>query len=339
MTKKVEWIKEVLKAYTVYPLAIEQKTQNLFWVNDGKQEYALKRSSLNEQTIKQWKRVFEQAHMHNMTTVLPVYLTKDGSLYKEMDQFVFYLTPWIIAHNDEGTRQTIDHFYNNIGSIHAKTKHSQLIQMDKLKENFSTYQLFCKNTKEQLLDYVKHFEKSRYMSPLELQVCTQYRDLEFALHTIDKRIEQFLTEDEEEQLTWNDCLTHGNLSFSHVLNPYIINWEQATHENAVLDLSIFFQHEIAYYDSPIDLFIELFPTYNNVNELTLREHYLLIIYLLNPTQYISRVQEYRSNPSHQTMISQIITLQHVYRKLLFGLKWSDYVEKEYESVSFEDLES
>lgn len=334
----MDLIGKVLQSYAVYPLSVEQITDRLFQVNDGKRTYALKRSSLSEQTLKQWERIYQLAHSQNIQTVLPVYLTKEGNLYKEMDQSVFYLTPWITADNNKSQKQDIEQFYHIIGTIHSKTNRSQLIEINKLKGNFSTYRTFCEETKGKLLDYVKQFEKNRYMSPYELLVCTQYRDLEFALDTIMKRIDQFLSDDEA-QMTWNDCLCHGNLTLSHVLNPYIINWEQANYENAVLDLATFYENEVVYYDNLTDLFIELFPSYNKINELTLKEHYLLIINLLNPSHYIAKVEEYLSNKSKQTMVNQIKALQPAYRKIIFGLKWSNYVEKEYESIPLDDLES
>lgn len=334
----MDLIGKVLQSYAVYPLSVEQITDRLFQVNDGKRTYALKRSALSEQTVKQWERIYQLAHSQNIPTILPVYLTKEGKLYKEMDQSVFYLTPWITRDNNKRLKQDIEQLYHVIGGLHVKTSRSQLIEVNKLKGNFSTYRTFCEESKEKLLDYVKQFEQNRYMSPYELLVCTQYRDLEYALNTIIKRIDQFLSEDEA-QMTWNDCLCHGNLALSHVLNPYIINWEQANYGSAVSDLATFYENEVAFYDNPTDLFIELFPSYNKINELTLKEHYLLIIHLLNPSPYIEKIKEYIDNKSKQTMVNQIKTLQPVYRKIIFGLKWSDYVEKEYESFPLDDLES
>lgn len=330
-------IKKALQAYAVYPLGIEKVTNRLFRINDGKHEYALKRSVLSPQTVENWESIYRQAYSQNIAAIMPVYLTRAGNLYTNSEQSIYYLTPWMIAPNNESHKQSIEQFYHTIGMIHGKTKQSQLIQMDKLKSDFSTYQKFCEDTKENLFEYVKEFEKSQYMSPFELLVCTQYRDLEFALNTVNKRLDQFLYEDDE-QMTWNSYLCHGNLTLSHIVNPYIVNWEHANNGNAVLDLANFYQQETVHFDNSADLFIELFPTYNKENELSLKEHYLLIIYLLNPTEYISKIQDYINKPSERSMVNQIKSLQHAYRKVIFGLKWSNYVEKEYESFSLDDLD-
>lgn len=333
----MELIIKALEAYSIYPVSIEKVTDRLFRVYDGKHEYALKRSLLSDRTLANWESVYRQAHSQNMAAIMPVYLTKAGDLYKKSDQSIYYLTPWILVQKNESQKQSIEQFYYTIGMIHAKTKQSQLIQMDKLKSDFSTYQTFCEETKGMLLDYVKRFEKNQYMSPFELMVCTQYRDLEFALNTVKRRLDQFLYEDEE-QLTWNDCLIHGNLKLSHLVNHYIINWEYAQQGNAVLDLAKFYQQETVEFGNKADLFIELFSVYNKENELKLKEHYLLIIYLLNPTAYISKIQDYMNKSSDLSMVDQIQLLQHAYRQVIFGLKWSSFVEKEYESFSLDDLE-
>ena len=125
-----------------------------------------------------------------------------------------------------------------------------------------------------------------------------------------------------------------------VIDPYIINWEHGHQGNAVLDLVNFFHEESAYYNRQSDLLIELFPTYDKENELSIKEHYLLTMYLLNPAAYISKVRAYSVKDAKQSMIDQIKGLQHEYRKISFGLAWSAYVDKEHENnFSIDDLES
>lgn len=337
----MEQVKEVLQAYAIHPLRIDKITNQLFRVDDGKRAYALKRSTLTEKTLVNWKMVYQYAHSHNLTAILPVYLTSEGNLYAKMGQSIYYLSPWVTTIQSRNDQQIVEQIYHTMGNIHGKTKQSHLLQKEQFKQQFLTYQTFCSDTKDRLLEYVKLFERSRYMSPFELLVCTQYRDLEQALNTADKRMEQFLKEDEEgEQITWNNSLCHGHLTRMHALNPHIINWEYAHQDNAVMDLVDFFQGEAEHFGPVTNLLIEFFPTYTKENELTLKEHYLLTMYLLNPADYISKVQAYSTNTSGQSMVEQIKHLQHDYRKIIFGLQWSDYVEKEQENnFSVDDLET
>src|SRR5699024_11585028 len=105
------------------------------------------------------------------------------------------------------------------------------------------------------------------MSPLELLVRTQYRDLELVFRETRKRVDQFIQENKEETV-WNYSLSHGSLRFAHFINAdqtYLINWEKAQYENAIQDLVDFFKYETIVYDVLEVYFIELF-TYNNYNK-------------------------------------------------------------------------
>src|SRR5699024_12112755 len=77
----------------------------------------------------------------------------------------------------------------------------------------------------------------------------------------------------------------------------------------------------------------IFTTYMDTNELTKQELYLLTVYLLDTTDYITLIENYTENTSTDSVVYQIQSLQRVYRQLIFGLHWSDYVEREYDSIS------
>lgn len=334
----MEIIKKVLNAYAIYTLNIEYVTDRLIRVSDGQGDYALKSSLLSKESVSNWENVYHLAFSKQVSPVLPVYLTKNGNLYVEMDQTIFYLTPWIETEQTKSSSQVIDQFYKSIGTVHAKTKQSQSISTENLTSDFNTYKRFCELTQRDLLKFVEQFEQNRYMSPFELLVCTHYRDMEFALKEINRRIDQF-SEEQEQEITWSYSLCHGNLNFSHTRNSHLINWENSFFDNAVVDLALFFKQEVSFYDQPINLFMEQFSTYYNENKLSQNELYLLTIHLLNPSDYVKLIQQYVSNRSKDSMVNQVIKLQHGYRQVLFGLQWSQYVEKEYETYSMGDLES
>src|SRR5690625_5357844 len=82
------------------------------------------------------------------------------------------------------------------------------------------------------------------MSPLELLVCTQYRDLELVFRETRKRVDQFIQENNEETV-WNYSLCHGSFRFAHFINAdqaYMINWEKAQYENTIHELEYFFKY-------------------------------------------------------------------------------------------------
>lgn len=332
----METINKVLASYAVYPLKIEKVTDTVFRIEDGQHVYALKRSSLTKQSIANWENVFRQANAQNVTSVLSVYLTKQRYLYEESNNKIYYLTPWV-----EASRQSVERLYHCIANVHAKTKQSHPIEMEAIHNQFNTYKRHCESAQQRLLDYVERFEEKRYMSPFELLVCMQFRDLELVLRESLKRIDQFLQE-QTDQSTWNYSLCHGNLISSHLLDAghtYLINWENAHYGNAIQDLVHFFKHEVTAYDAPTESFIELFTIYMEENELTKSELYLLTVYLLDSTDYVTRVEKYTDGTSSDTMVAQVKSLQHAYRRLVFGLHWSDYVGEKYDTIALDDLES
>lgn len=338
----MEVAQKVLAAYHIYPLHIEKITDNVYKVSDGNRDYALKRSGLNnEREIQLWRHTYEQAYNQNLLTILPVYLTKDGELYAIHNQHVYYLTPWLEGAGVQKDKSTIEQFYRVLGNIHAKTRQVQTITTTDFLPGFQEYASYCHQAQESLLGFVERFEKNRYMSPFELSVCTHYRDIDYSLKEINRRIQQFM-DIGEETVPWTLNLCHADLQFNHMLKTrqlHIINWEKVRYDNAAMDLAAFFRNEMKHFDAPSEDMIDLFKVYMNENELTKIELNLLAIYLLDPVPYIKKLQNYTERRSAESMVNQTKMLQQTYRQLRFGLKWSNYVEKEYELLELDDLES
>lgn len=332
----IELIEKVLQAYGVHPVNVYPMTDRVYRITDGKQEYALKESSLTEQSLQNFQSTFQMANQKGISSVLPVYLTTNHEFVTRQNDRIYYLSPWVKHSQHISMEQSIRNFYQIIGSIHGKTKQTEVILTEQLTDSFYSFQQFLDHAREMLRSVVNDFEKMRFMSPFELLVCTQYRDVERVLAEATRRIEQFLQTDEK-QLTWNMSLNHGNLSTSHVLHHYLINWENAHFENAAHDLAQFFLHETTYYDHPGEMYIDTFSVYMSENQLTVPELQLLTIYLLNPGAYLTVIHDYQQQTS--SMVTQIKQLQQAYRNMMFGLTWSYYIETEYESINIEDMES
>lgn len=328
----METIRKILASYGIHPLEIEKVSDNVFRIEDAQQAYALKRSGLTKESIPLWENTLHQANAQNLN-VLPVYLTRQRSLAAEMDHTLYYLTPWI-----QSEEPNIGLLYHSLGSIHAKTKQYHHFDQEKVEEQFHTYKNHCKAMQEKLFRYVEQYEKNRYMSPFELLVCMQYRDLEYACGECLRLIDLFL-EEQSQQTVWSYSLCHGNLQLSHVLHAnstYLINWEKAHYSNPLDDLVHLFAHDIGTYDAPEKSFIDQFSVYMNENELTKTELYLLTIHLLDPTEYMTIVEN--CEVASETMVKKVQALQHAYRRVVFGLRWADYVRKTYDEIVLDDLE-
>lgn len=329
-----EWLTAVLSAYGLHQVSATKISGNLYKIEDGFQAYALKKSRLSDKELDFFSHVYWLANSLQLRSILPVYLTTDGQIVYKWQKHYFYLTPWL-----ESTRpfrdKEIQDFYENIATIHSKTKRPRKIELQSFKDSFLSYQTYCKDCQIHLERYVQLFEQKEYMSPFELLVCTQYRDVAYAFFELNKRLNQFLHEDTA--FTWSSSLCHMNLKTSHLFDSYIINWEKARLENAVADLAVFFRNETKKHGRFGELLQQNFHAYMNVNKLTEKELQLLLIYLLSISNYLSVIQQYVSKTSQETMVEQIIRLQHEYRNILFGIQFSQYVEKEFETVSAEDI--
>lgn len=325
----MERIKVIRTNYGIHPVHIEQVTENVYRIEDGQSQYSFKRSSLKKNRLKMWQHVLHEAYEKKLMTILPVYLTNDSNFFVTINGLIYYLSPWV--NSDE---INIEQMYQGLGEIHMKTKSVKSIKIEKIKKPFFDFKNICLTSQKKLLTYVEKFEQERYMSPFELQVCTQYRDIELVLKKIIEPLEHF-TNNEQETIEWSNSLCHGQFAFSHVLTGkqlYMINWEKAEYGNATMDLIHLFKEEIRYYDSPVDDLLNLFPKYLQENVLSYDELMSLLIYLLNPLKYLELVEHYVNQTRTDSMIHMIRKLEYLYRQLIFGLKMTNQIELNYEET-------
>ncbi|MGY0693171.1 hypothetical protein ACW2QC_10340 [Virgibacillus sp. FSP13] len=326
-------IRKVLASYRINAVTMEYQTDNLLKISDSHHSYALKKSKLTSETIDNWENVYHQSYQQNMPSILPVYLTEQGKLHENINGTFYYLTPWLSSNPIE-LEQQIKRMYHSIGMIHAKTRQSLAMDSEKVMKRFERYQVQLRKNRAALLQYVEQFEKNRYMSPVELLVCTQYRDLEFVFDELINRIEQFVY-DLQSQSVWYYSLCHGQLDFSHIIydhHIHFINWEKAHFNNAAVDLAELFHNVTKYYDNPAESLVDIFYAYLEENKLTETELCLLSIYLLDPSKYITVVNQYVENMAEYSMVDQVIQLQHYHRQLSFAVKWTAYSDTVTESI-------
>lgn len=338
---KLEHIYNVLRNYKIYPMHITKITDRLYKVSDGNKDYAIKQANFSKTTFSMWESVYQQAYSKQLSEILPIYLSDAGALYSMVDGQTYYLQPWLERRDGAERNEEINPLYQAIGRIHAKTKVLKTIPMHKVKDPFIEYRTFCSQMRKKLYSAVDAYEQIQFMSPLELQVCTHFRDIDQAFQKIDERI-MALNEIEEKELSWDRCLCHGNLAFEHSIRSdqtYLLNWERAQMDNPIMDLVSFFENETWRFNTPVDELIESFSTYYQENELSKIELLILSIYLLNPSPYLEFIDKYMMDPLNDTMFNQVRNLQFTYRRIIFALKWTAYVEREYETISLDDLES
>ncbi|MEN1968320.1 phosphotransferase [Lentibacillus sp. N15] len=333
-------IRQILASYPIHVVSQEQITKNVLRIFDGQRAYALKRSQLTSEAVAQWENVYNQAYQQHISSILPVYMTNQGELSRSDSYSFYYLTPWI-SEKELGRKEQIKRLYHTIGDIHAKTQQSFTMDAEKITASFTSYRKTLQTNRKLLLECVELFEKSRYMSPVELLVCTHYRDLDSVMRELDQRVERFIDE-VNGQSEWRSCLCHGQLDFSHCLfgeQTYITNWEHAYYDNATRDLAAMYHTIVTDYDDPVDDLLHSFTDYTKKNQLSNAELYLLSIYLLDPTDYMDRIGQYRNNPSETAQVDMVQQLQRAYRKLLFAGKWLEFSDSETETETADEAEN
>ncbi|WP_077327244.1 phosphotransferase [Virgibacillus siamensis] len=334
----MENIEKAAGAFNLFPVKMEQITDRVYQIDTGQHQYAIKRSSLGKKAkaLPVFEEVYRRAAKHTITSILPVYLTRHAGLYTEQNGQIYYVTPWI-SDDVNNNEQVIQSIYKSIADTHAKTKKVSHMDTSPVIEKFANYQKRCAAKQNKLLESVELFEQRRYMSPLELQVCTHFHILNDAFAELDRKIGDFNFELGATN-KWNVCLCHGNLKSSHILHgdePYLINWEKASINNAITDLVVFFKHQLCHWYQTSDKLMEHFSVYASRNSLNQAEINLLSLQMLDPQRYITTLDAYLRG-SDDTMTSRTIQLESALRQIKFGLYCSKYLEEQYSDLSQAD---
>ncbi|MRH42954.1 hypothetical protein GH741_09680 [Aquibacillus halophilus] len=335
-------VRRILEAYQIVPTEITEISNRLYKIQSHNYSFALKRSSLNENSIDNWKNVYHLSNEHHLTSILPVYMTVKGDIVHKYNNEIYYLTPWKERRQSDEPKYEVESLYQTIGSIHHKTKKEISLRTDQVeqlipqeKERVATY-------KGKLTSFVEKFERRRYMSPFELRVCMQYRDLEQVFKNIDYWYDYYLEDLIKDGVSYSS-LCHGNLRSSHQVyhngTTYLINWEHSFHGNSIRDLAIYFFHELRYHDSYLEHLANSFPIYEQYNPLLQSERSLLAIYLINPYSYLNLIESYDQNRLKSVHPFQVRLLEHGYRRLMQGLTFQNSLHETRQKIIEQQQES
>lgn len=321
----MEKITEILQQYGIFPQAIVQVTDRVFKIKAAGKQYALKRSKLDKNSLEVWQKVYEMAAGSNLHEVIPVYLTQQRKLYVEYDGDNYYLTPWIEGNKRNVDENRVHSIYRQLGRIHVQTKKIFNLDQSEWKKGFQIYKKSCERYEKRLFAWIEELEQIRYPSPFELQVLTHFRDIRLCLHRSQFLVDQILHLSESE-INWGVSLIHGNLTSDHIFEHFLINWEQAVFNHAIIDLTNLLHHEAAEEPHLRKYFIEEFSVYLEEHPLNRLEQSVLCLYLLDPSDYLKYVEDYhRGRVSHQSQINLSMELEKIYRKISLGLAFDHHI--------------
>lgn len=329
-------IKELLKEYGIYSCDVVNVSENFYKVITENRYYAFKRTKKTNFNVENWQYLFQQKDKMNFNGILPVYRTNSNNLYVEVDGFIFYLSPWIV---ETDRAFEIKNAFKLIGQFHKQTQRIYTVNSEKVVARFKEYKLNVNRYQQELLFIVEKSEQKHYMSPLELLVCTYYRNIEAAISMLNTTIDKYIDAITEKP-TGNISLCHGQLfkdNFIQSERLFIINWERVGYGHSYQDVLMLFTDLMSNNKLNHKLLIDAFKIYLQENNYDLDELYLLNIYLLDCLDYLKEIHSYDGeNITSPSMIKQIISLQKIHHRLMFGLSISEFIiDKE---LDLEDID-
>src|SRR5699024_10361634 len=78
-------LSDILASDGVRPIKTEKISERMMRIYDLERVYALKRSDLTDETVRLWVHVYKMAKDHQLRSIIPVYVTMNGSLYQKVN--------------------------------------------------------------------------------------------------------------------------------------------------------------------------------------------------------------------------------------------------------------
>ncbi|MFC0522434.1 phosphotransferase [Pontibacillus salicampi] len=290
-----EPLQEVLAHYGFYPNDIRKQTDKLYKVSTSIGNIAVKETSMTQEQQLDFITAYQGANEHQVPSIIPLYMTPREEFFVHHQDKTYYVMPWIEAPHRDSPPYPFELFYSTLGEVHRKTAKTHVVKKEDFEERMEKKKQRIVQDRDKLESYVIEFEKHHYMAPLELQVCTHFRDLLRIYEMSEEWCDRFL-EDIEEDKKIRLTLCHGDLKPSHFIydenKPYLLNWERASWNYAVFDLTSYYWNIIRYHDAPVEQLISTFSSYEDKFNLLNSERCLFALYILNTDHYIDQVDAY-----------------------------------------------
>ncbi|GAB2560709.1 phosphotransferase [Gracilibacillus alcaliphilus] len=326
---------EIMTAFQLQPQEIEQVTDKVYKIRANDQHYALKCMIYQEENCGKWLAIQQYLEQNRIYAFAPIIYTKDSQPVYTDQQMVYYVMPWIERANQD---QPVDEYVtvmHAIGQLHGATMQDHPVQNLKDRQSVMEDQFQGELTqyREQMLQTVRQVEAKRFMSPVDLQLCMYYRDMEQIFDKLELWQSEYLT-----QLETTDhmkyCLCHGNLQPSHYVlansYTYLLNWESAYMTSPTYDLAVYFRYLFQYHDCDVTKLKETFSIYCQYVPLTDFEKSLLAMQLLSPVPLFDSLTA-QSNPQRD-ILTVSMDMERAYRTLLFSYEMQEYMYRQLDSA-------
>lgn len=314
--------KAILAKFNLSPITMREVNENNYFLSTISGAYLLRELASSSQKEESLLLTYRLAQQNNLISIVSLVLTNEGTVYHQHNHKLYLVSPWI-----EKSQINWEATFETIAKIHQQTKISST------DENKSVIQarISVKRVKALRIrhfQWIELFERQPYMSPLELQVCTHYREISFAFNQLERLIIAL----EKMEINSGLCLIHGNLTRKSILGKefvYIANWENAAYDHPTKDLLNLFKNEAKNYDKELQEWLNhFFHHYLLNNPLTKAELYYIAIALLDIEKYLGIVDKYILTDNFgEGIVRTTMELEKTYYKIIMGLHYVDVLEE------------
>ncbi len=318
--KGIEQLKEILKQYGLTQFRAEQITPRLWKIYSQNGVFALKMSSLTPNTLNNWYEIYQLKEKRQLSFILPVFRNLQGTIFTSHQSTIYYVMPWVDLQENTQMNGSYKDLFGVLGSLHDVTKQRHYVNLSLIEEQIKRDKLETEKKLSLLLDYVEQIEQKRYLSPFELELCTQFHEIEPIFQNLNNWYDNYLIDIKEEEIGYQS-VCHGFATASHYVatgdQGYLINWEHTHIGDPMTEIASFIYHQTSTHDTDMSQITQAIPYYEKNYPLTNSQRSLLAIYLLQPDPYLQIIEQYFERKNKQ--IELIPSLIQGYRRLMAGV--------------------
>jgi spore coat protein YsxE len=304
-------LEKVLSHYGMYPYQGEKITSKVMKIYTGNQYIFLKKTK-KQNVDRTFPLVYKLAKEHNLTSIAPLYITKEQKPFVEGKKHAYYVMPWIKEKKDETITSTSPLLFKEIGTLHQKTMVEKPFEMEDTQGWVNGQKERVKKLFHRYEQWMTTFEAKHFMSPTELLLCHFYRKIREVCQSQEYWYDEWGSYISTEKII-RSSLCHGTLTPSHAMltnnGVVFVNWENAYYGQPVKDLADMFQSMLVYSDINMDDVIGGFSYYKAANPLQNSEIAFLALNILNPNRFIANVKRYVMDPKAKTEMEWVRLFQ------------------------------
>ncbi|MFG6116421.1 hypothetical protein ACGTN9_14750 [Halobacillus sp. MO56] len=336
----MNYLQTIIHRYGMSIHRTEQITNKLYRIQTDFGDFALKQSRYHSNEESKWLSIAEWLEANGGQLAPPIARTRDRTPYVKIENWLYYLTPWVEHTKDEYPSHDIESFYRSLGILHKQTKQTSLDN-----HHYVEYLWNRREASEQahqhLLVKIEEFEKRHYMPPLGLAVCSQYKQIHYSLEFMKDLFKEF---PDRENISGDlpQVINHGNLKNDHIIqyhgHSYFLNWEQMFVGPAMLDVSRFFLNDFRFHDSPVEEYIKKFPVYEQLYGMTNQDRLLLAIHLIDPHHYFYRLDQLAEDKK-SSELEKVQKLEKSFRRMVYGRMIAESLFSSFQAQQAKENES